>query len=101
MSMQSRTTQQATASGRSPRRFKNFVAAPIAQRLRDQKNLILRQRLASRFRHPPTFEHDRIKLNRSCSFFYRTAAMPEIDQLLEGAEFVRDQLATLLEFGWF
>jgi hypothetical protein len=29
---------------------------PIAQGLRDQKNLILRQRFASRFRHPHTFE---------------------------------------------
>jgi hypothetical protein len=47
---------------------KSVVAAPIAQGLRDQKNLILRQRFASRFRHPPTFEHDRFKLNRSCSF---------------------------------
>ena len=36
--------------------------------------VILRQRFASRFRHPHTFEHDRFKLNRSCSFFYRRRA---------------------------
>jgi hypothetical protein len=52
----------------------DFVAAPLAQGLRDQKNFILRQRFASRFRHPHTFEHDRFKLKRSCSFFYRRRA---------------------------
>jgi hypothetical protein len=41
---------------------------------RDQKNPILRQRFARRFRHPHTFEHDRFKLTRSCSFFYRRRA---------------------------
>jgi hypothetical protein len=49
--------------------LQDFVAAPIAHGLRDQKNLILRQRFASRFRHPLTFEHDRFKLKGSCSFF--------------------------------
>ena len=62
-----------TAAGEGVRAFaetlQDFVAAPIAHGLRDQKNLILRQRFASRFRHPLTFEHDRFKLKGSCSFF--------------------------------
>jgi hypothetical protein len=41
--------------------LQDFVAAPLAHGLRDQKNLILRQRFASRFPHPHTFEHDRFK----------------------------------------
>jgi hypothetical protein len=50
--------------------LQDFVAAPIAQSLRDQKNLIRRQRFTSPFRHLHTFEHDRFKLSRSCSFFH-------------------------------
>ncbi len=61
------------AAGKRVRAFaktlQDFVAAPIAQGLRNQKNLILRQRFASRFLHPNTFEHDHFKLKRSCSFF--------------------------------
>ena len=33
------------------------------------KALRLRQRFASRFQHPHTFEYDRFILERSCSFF--------------------------------
>ena len=66
------------AAGERVRAFaetlQDLVAALIAQGLRDPKNLILRQRFASRFRHPHTFEHDRFKLKRPCSFFYRRRA---------------------------
>jgi hypothetical protein len=74
MPMQSRSTagDRALAFAET---LQDFVAAPIAQNLRDQKNLILRQRFASRFRHPHTFEHDRFKVNRSCSLFYRRRAL--------------------------
>ena len=55
------------AAGERVRAFaetlQDFVAAPIAQGLRDQKNLILRQRFVSRFPHPNAFEHDRFKSN--------------------------------------
>jgi hypothetical protein len=56
--------------------LQDFVAAPIAQSLRDQKNLILRQRFTSRFRHPHTTPSSMtaFKLKRSCSFFYRRRA---------------------------
>src|ERR1700730_18613592 len=76
-SMIGRSTSHAasTMRGECVRAFaetlQDLVAALIAQGLRDQKNLILRQRFASRFRHPHTFEHDRFKLKRSCSLFYR------------------------------
>src|ERR1700726_2974081 len=60
------------AAGERVRAFaetlQDLVAAPLAQGLRDQKNLILRQRFASRFRLPHTFEYDRFKLKESCSF---------------------------------
>ena len=52
--------------------MRRSLPAPLMRRI--IVLVILRQRFASRFRHPHTFEHDRFKLNRSCSFFYRRRA---------------------------
>jgi hypothetical protein len=61
--------RSAAFSHKPKSRGTNYFKGLAASGLRDQENLILGQRFASRLRHPRTFEHDRFKLNRSCSFF--------------------------------